>query len=145
MPTQLELEQETKIGQLQESLSGLLDHFEKTAPVLEKQASLDEAIAKRAPGVVETLIKCGFLTEGQRDKAVAAVADPLKVLDSLEKTAQSVEEATKRAPAATATLGQGGSIKEAGATTPVGLDPSSRSKSAALDDANRRFLSAFGF
>ncbi len=123
----------------------LLDHVEGTSKLLEKQAQIDAEVAKRGPAVVDTLIKQGFLNENQRAKALEAVKDPLKVLDSLQKTAMAA--AGKPASAAEPPkLGQGGSIKEAGVESRSTVsDPSSRQKSAALDDANRRFLTTFGF
>ena len=123
----------------------LLDHIEGTSKLLEKQAQIDAEVAKRGPAVVDTLIKCGFLNENQRAKALEAVRDPLKVLDSLQKTA-SIASAKPAQTAEPPKLGQGGAVKEAGVVVPGQFsDPSSRQKSAALDDANRRFLSAFGF
>lgn len=120
----------------------LIDHIEGTSKLLEKQAQIDAEVAKRGPAVVDTLIKQGFLNENQRAKALEAVKDPLKVLDSLQKTAMAV---TKTASASEPPkLGQGGEVKEAGVKAATS-DPSSRQKSAALDDANRRFLSTFGF
>jgi hypothetical protein len=146
---------EIELNAALECVNGLLDDFQAKGELLQKMAALEqrdetntkvaEEMAKRAPSVVDTLVKLGFLDESQRAAALEAAKDPLKVLDSLEKTAKTVVAIQKQA-SVPQTLGKGEVLKEAGVSnTAVGLDPSSRIKSVALDEANRRFLTAIGF
>jgi len=120
-------------------MEGVVNHIEATSKMLEKQAQVDAEVAKRGPEVVESLIKAGFINEKQRAGALEAVKDPLKVLDSLHKIAQA--SATPKA-AAVPSLGKaaGDEHRDAAPETPTAM----RGKRA-LEDANRRFLSSFGF
>jgi hypothetical protein len=115
-------------------LEGVIDYVEQTSKLLEKQASTDAEVSKRAPDVVDTLIKKGFINENQRAKAVEAVHDPLKVLESLQKTA----EAVARREAAPPTLGAAAGVKSASKRENGKVSPE-------MEAADRRFLSSMGF
>jgi polyhydroxyalkanoate synthesis regulator phasin len=117
-------------------LEGVIDYVEQTSKLFEKQASTDAEVAKRAPEVVDTLIKRGFINENQRVKAIEAVHDPLKVLESLQKTA----EAVARRESAPPTLGAAEVVKKAN----VNNEKNGKS-SPDMEAANRRFLHAMGF
>jgi polyhydroxyalkanoate synthesis regulator phasin len=115
-------------------LEGVIDYVEQTSKILEKQASVDAEIAKRAPSVVDTLIKRGFINENQRANATEAVRDPLKVLESLQKTAEAVAQRDAAPPA----LGKAAAIKDAAV-------PSNSKISQEREAADRRFVRAMGF
>jgi hypothetical protein len=118
-------------------LDGVIDYVEQTSKLLEKQASTDAEVAKRAPEVVDTLIKRGFINENARAKAIEAVHDPLKVLESLQKTAEAVAKRESAPP----TLGAAHAVtKNAAAST-----EKDGKISPDMVAANRRFLNAMGF
>jgi hypothetical protein len=87
-------------------LNGVVNYVEATGEMLSKQAELEEKIAQFGPAVVDKLIKLGFLDENGREDAINATKDHLKVLESLEKTAEEVVQRNKTAEE-TEKLGKG--------------------------------------
>lgn len=75
-----------------EFLQGVVAYVEKTNEFLEKAAGIDAEVAKRAPAVVDTLIKAGMLDADKRDIAITNVLDPLKTIESLRKTAEFIQK-----------------------------------------------------
>jgi hypothetical protein len=64
-----------------------VEYVKATQPLLAKAAELERSIANKAPSTVDALIKAGFLLENQRSQAIVSLQDPLRALESLEKTA----------------------------------------------------------
>ena len=121
-------------------LDGLVDFVEQSVGYASKQAETEAAVAERGPQVVDTLISNGFVNADKKQAALRAVQDPLKVLESLEKTARA-KVAKAVVSAAPETLGEGGEVKEAGVNDagPGGGD------SPDMQHVNRRFMTAMGF
>jgi hypothetical protein len=63
-----------------------------------------KAAAALVPNVVDTLVKCGYITNEQRQKAAQSLREPAKVLDTLQRIALST--AVKSAEAEKAALGE---------------------------------------
>jgi len=114
-------------------LSKLVDYVEGTTQVLVKQAELDTKVSEAGPDVVDTLIKRGFVDSDKREAALRAIHDPLKVLESLKKTAESVDQ--KKKDVEPPTMGIPHTIKEA-----AGAPDRNNGESVELQEANRRFL-----
>lgn len=113
-------------------LSKMLDYVEGTMQMAVKQAELDTKVSEAGPDVVDTLIKKGFVDANKRDAALRAIHDPLKVLESLKKTAESVDQ--KKKDAEPPSMGAPHTIKEAAEVR------NQDGESAALQEANRRFI-----
>lgn len=122
-----------------EFLSSVIDYVEAASQLVVKKAEEEAAVAERAPSVVDTLIKQGFLHENQRKAAESACLEPLKVLDSLQKTAQVASEQRAATPSAPPKLGGANTVKNAG------VAPVASKSNMAMEEANARFLSTFGF
>lgn len=125
-----------KVGVDTKVLEATVDFIEQATGFAQKQAELEAAVAQRGPQVVDTLIKNGFITEDKRESAIRATRHPVKVLESLEKTA-SLKAGRKVAPAPVP-LGSGEDIKEAGVHDKNDVSPD-------MSAANSRFLRAIGF
>lgn len=72
-----------------ELMKNMVDYIEKTSGLLNDVAMQKQAAAQRVPEVVDVLIKRGFLERKDRERAINALQDPLKALESLKKTAES--------------------------------------------------------
>lgn len=116
-------------------LEKVANYVEATMPKIAKQAELDQKVTEAAPDVVDTLIKRGFIDASKRELALKAVHDPLKVLESLRKTANAaaMDRSKDIAPPSMGSAASG--VKEAG----VKVDNTGESKE--LQEANRRFIS----
>jgi hypothetical protein len=124
-------------------LNGVVDYVEATSGVMTKLAEQEQKVAEFGPQVVDTLIKTGFLTENRREDAIQATTDHLKVLESLQKTAESIDKGqTKRASAEPEAESMGGGVKK---ETPAssGVDQHGMKLSEVKQAANQRFESAF--
>jgi hypothetical protein len=122
-------------------LEGMVDFVEAAVGYAQKQAELEKAAAERAPAVVEALVKAGMVQEERRKAAEAAAQDPLKVLDSLKKTAEAAQR-LKHEGAPPPALGRGEELDKTASYESRGsaLDGESNS----LKQANDRFMSALG-
>lgn len=126
----------------EEFLNAVVDYVEATGGAAVKAAETEEKVAEYGPAVVNKLIKLGFLHENGRDAAIAASADPLKVLGSLDKTAEEVVR--RKAAEETDAMGAG-----AGDETPVNADATpatdnfGRRVSQEKQAAERRFVRTF--
>ena len=109
------------------------DYIGKTQPMLEKAAALESAVAARTPAVVDALIKAGSLDANRRESAIAALQDPLKTLETLEKLASGLTPSVS--PKAPAPMGAPATFKQAGASD-------AGPKRSPADEA---FLSKLGF
>lgn len=118
-------------AELFEAMTG---YIERTANFAQKQAELEQSIATSAPNVIDTLIKCGFVTESHREVALQAARDPLKVLECLHKVAA---RKAVRQDVSVPSMGGAGEIKEAGVAADKTLSP-------AMVEANARFLRSIG-
>lgn len=125
-----------KLGVDTKVLEATVDFVEQATGFAQKQAELEAAVAKRGPQVVDTLIKSGFITEDRRESAIRATRHPVKVLESLEKTAR-LKAGRNTAPAPVP-LGSGEDVKEAGVRGGSDLSPD-------MTAANARFMRAIGF
>jgi hypothetical protein len=115
-------------------LQDMVAYVEKSNSILEKAASTDAELAKRAPGIVDELIKAGMLDADKRDVAIENVRDPLKTAESLRKTAEFMQKAAAahKEPAA---MGAGAEMhKSAGS-----------SESKDMKESDKVFMQAFGF
>ena len=104
---------------------------------LDAREEQTKAAAVLVPNVVDTLVKCGYITNEQRQKAAQSLQEPAKVLDTLQRIALSTS--VKTAEAEQAALGE--------SSTPV-KDNKSTVKAAATvgarSPADENFLRAFG-
>jgi hypothetical protein len=104
---------------------------------LDAHGEQTKAAAALVPNVVETLVKCGYITNEQRQKAAQSLQEPVKVLDTLQRIALST--AVKSAEAEKASLGE--------SSTPV-KDNKSTVKTASTvgtrSPADEKFLRDFG-
>jgi predicted DNA-binding transcriptional regulator len=126
-------------------LSGVVNYIEATGEMLSKQSELEEKIEEFGPAVVDTLIKRGFIDENGRTEAIAATRDPLKVLESLKKTAEEVDRRKKAEE--TEPMGKGEDtpatkVAEASADVEV-TDNWGRRASREKEAADRRFIRRF--
>ena len=69
-------------------MKNVVDYVEQTSALLNSVAMQKQAAAQRAPEVVDVLIKRGFLEGKDRERAIIAIQDPVKALESLKKTAE---------------------------------------------------------
>ena len=115
-------------------LSDMVTYVEGASKLIEKHASEQAELLRKAPSMVDVLIKQGFLHENERLAAIEACKSPIKLMESLQKTAELVAQRDNPPPA----MGGTNSVKEAAVTVPSGQSP-------AMEDANRRFMSQFGF
>jgi hypothetical protein len=125
-------------------LNALVDYIEATGEQASKQAELEEKVEEFGPAVVDTLIKRGFIDENGREEAVAATKDPLKVLESLQKTAEEV--GNRKANEDTEPMGAGEDppTKVAAASEDDGVvDNWGRRASKEAEAASRRFVRTF--
>ena len=118
-------------------LEGMVDFVEHAVGYAQKQAETEAAVAERGPLVVDTLIKSGFINQENREAALKATRDPVKVLESLQKTASAKSQ--RQASEAPATLGSGEDIRNNGDTQKSG------SESTAMKAVNDRLLRSLGF
>ncbi len=114
-------------------LANMVSYVEGSNAVFSKIASDHAEIDKQAPAVVNTLIKRGFLKENQRELAIKALHDPVKVLSTLQKTAEAVANENPNA-AKMAALGR-----------PVTPAPAVAERRTQKSEADARFERAFGF
>jgi len=121
-----------------EVLEGMVGFVEQSVGYASKQAEVEATVAERGPQVVETLIKQGFIDGDKKQAALRAIKDPVKVLESLEKTAKA--KMAKASAAEPDKLGEGGGVKEAGVGSAEKTD-----ESVAMQAANRRFMRSLGF
>lgn len=126
-----------------EIAGAMVDYLEVTLPIIEKQAEVASTVKQEAPEVVDFLIKRGFVAENRRDQAIAAASNHAKVLAALKKTAerstlQKVADGGEP-PKMGGPVG-GSELKEKRAS----LAPS-YARNTRLEDADRKFLTAFGF
>jgi hypothetical protein len=125
-------------------LNGVVNYVEATGTMLSKQAELENKVSRFGPAVVDTLIKRGFLNENGRAEAIAATRDHLKVLESLQKTAEEVDRRKKVASAEVSTMGKGeDSIKVVPQGSNEVLDAYGRRASSEKQAAERAFLRQF--
>jgi len=118
-------------------LEGMVDFVEQSVGYAQKQAEVEAAVEERGPQVVDALIKSGFVNSDNREAALKAAKDPLKVLESLEKTAKA--KTRKQASEAPDALGSADEIKEAGQTE------EKAGESPQMAAANNRLLRSLGF
>lgn len=69
-------------------MEDVVSYIEKTSALLGEVAMKKQAAAQRAPEVVDVLIKRGFLEARDRARAIVAIQDPVKAMESLKKTAE---------------------------------------------------------
>jgi hypothetical protein len=104
---------------------------------LDAREEQTKAASALVPNVVDTLVKCGYITNEQRQKAAQSLQEPAKVLDTLQRIALST--AVKNAEAEKASLGE--------SSTPRN-DTKSTVKTASTvgtrSPADENFLRAFG-
>lgn len=104
---------------------------------LDAHEAQTKAASALVPNVVDTLVKCGYITNEQRQKAAQSLQEPAKVLDTLQRIALSTS--VKSAEAEKAALGE--------SSTPV-KDNKSTVKAAstvgARSPADEKFLRDFG-
>jgi hypothetical protein len=124
-------------------INGVVSYVEATGELVSKQAELEEKIAEFGPTVVDTLIKRGFINENGREEAIAATRDPLKVLESLKKTAEQVDR-RKYASDETEPMGKGEDKPEKVVEASIGAtDNYGRRASNEKEAADRRFIRQF--
>jgi len=71
-----------------DKLRKVVDYVGATQPMVEKQAQQEEALARKAPEVVEMLVQQGLLSPQLKEAKVRAlVSNPIEILETLEKTA----------------------------------------------------------
>ena len=126
-----------------EIAGAMVDYLEVTLPIVEKQAEVASTVRQEAPEVVDFLIKRGFVAENRREQAITAASNHAKVLAALKKTAerstpQKVAEGAEPPKIGGPVSGNQGGEKQAS------LSPS-YARNTRIEEADRRFLSAFGF
>jgi hypothetical protein len=93
--------------------------------------------AKRVPGVVDTLVKAGYLTNDQRPRATETLKNPGKALETLQRIA--LIKGAAQGEGQPAGMGESSTPdKDARSTEKRASHPSSQSA------ADRHFLSSFG-
>ena len=117
-----------------EVLSAVVNYIDQTSKLLTKHASEEADMLRKAPGMVNTLIKSGFLHENERLAAIEASKDPRKLVDTVVKMAELETQRSAPPPS----MGGTNSVKEAAVTPPSNVSP-------AMEEANRRFMAQFGF
>ena len=115
-------------------LSDMVTYVENASKLIEKHASEQAELLRKAPSMVDVLIKQGFLHENERLAAIEACKNPIKLMESLQKTAELVAQRDNPPPA----MGGTNPVKEAAVREPS-------SQSPAMEEADRRFMSRFGF
>lgn len=119
-------------------MKATVEFVSEATPLLKEAEERKQAADKLIPNVVDTLVKCGFLTNEQRGKAAQTLQDPSKVLQSLMNVALlKTKSASDERPAS---LGAGTTVqrdnaKTASASTLAGVKTS---------EADQRFLRNFG-
>jgi hypothetical protein len=113
------------------------------APVIDEAEQLEKAAAQKSaavekaiPGVVDTLVKGGYLTNDQRIKAAESLKNPVTVLETLQRIA--LATAIKSAEEAKSGLGSSSTPNKD--TKPTVKKASVSQESA----ADQHFLRSFG-
>ncbi len=88
---------------------------EKTSELLEKKATEEHAVAEKAPQVIDALIKAGMINPAQREDAIAKAQNPVRALDSLQKTAEWIR--TQKSPPATTSMGKAAELNPIAGST----------------------------
>ncbi len=114
-------------------LTKMVEYIEQTQPMIKKQAAAEDSLKSAVPALVDTLIKRGWLEPTLRDKAINSFQDPLALITSFKKVAES-----KIDQPAPATIG-----KSANTTVKSASDYESTSTKK-TSEADRKFLEAFG-
>ena len=113
----------------------LVEYIDDSTKMFEKRAEVERKVNEVGPSVVDTLVKRGLVDAKNRESALRAIEDPVKVLESLKKTAEFVERAAKEEQPIPS-MGSASEIKEAGGNT--------SGESAEMKEVNRRFVRALG-
>lgn len=125
-----------------EIAGAMVDYLEATLPLIEKQAEVASTVEQEAPDVVDFLIKRGYVAENRRDAAIEAANDHARCLAALKKTAERSTPQTVVDGEEPPKLG-GPASEEAGEKT-ASLAPT-YARNERIEEADRRFLAAFGF
>ena len=115
-------------------LSEMVTYVEGSQKLIQKHASEQAELMQKAPAMVDVLIKQGFLHENERLAAIEACKSPVKLVDTVVKMAELETQRSAPPPA----MGGTNSVKDAAVREPS-------SQSPAMEEANRRFMSQFGF
>lgn len=78
----------------------VVEFVKQSGELLEKKAAEESKVAEKAPDVIDALIKAGMLDSSKRADAIAKASDPIRTLESLQKTAEWVAESKKTTKAA---------------------------------------------
>lgn len=113
----------------------LVEYVDDSAKMFEKRAEVERKVNEVGPSVVDTLVKRGLVDAKNRESALRAIEDPVKVLESLKKTAEFVERAKEERPIPS--MGSAAEIKEAAGEKTSG-------ESAEMREVNRRFVRSLG-
>ena len=119
-------------------MKATVEFVSEATPLLKEAKERKQAAYRLIPSVVDTLVKCGFLTNDQRVKAAQTLQDPSKVLQSLMNVARlRTKSAGEEQPArlGAGTTVQRDNAKTAEAQTPAGVKVSL---------ADQQFLRNFG-
>lgn len=126
-----------------EIASAMVDYLEATLPIVEKQAEVASTVKQEAPAVVDFLIKRGFVAANRREQAIAAASNHAKVLAALKKTAEG--STIQKVADGAEPLKIGGPANEGQHGEKRASLAPSYARNTRLEEADRRFLSAFGF
>jgi len=82
-----------------DQLRSMADYVRETQPIIEKQGKLETALAARATGVVDTLVRNGCLHAHLKEAKVREfTSEPATLLDEVEKLASRVQVAPVGGP-----------------------------------------------
>ena len=71
-------------------LKDMASFIKLSSELVTKQASLQQSVNSKIPEVVDTLIRQGLIEPIQKEAAIAALADPVKALETLKSAARRV-------------------------------------------------------
>ena len=94
------------------TLQGWVDYVEKTQPMIEKAAALEQAVTS----IANALVTGGFIDQTKQAEAVTAMQDPAKLAEVITKVVQAGSQKQASAPTPTP---MGGPVKSGSQTAPA--------------------------
>lgn len=85
---------------MQAALSEAVEFNAEVTPLIQKAAETEAKVAEKVPGLVDDLIKRGFLEPEIRDAAVKNLQDPIRLVDAMSKLAAIQSKPTEKSASA---------------------------------------------
>lgn len=85
---------------MQAALTEAVEFNAEVTPLIQKAAETEAKVAEKVPGLVDDLIKRGFLEPEIREAAVKNLQDPSRLIDAMSKLAAIQGKPTEKSAAA---------------------------------------------